>query len=240
MPTLPHLLALLLHPPELFPPVSTRLIVITNLHIAVETSHPRNPNFAPTTKSDTQKWAASRRYAVLGSIVSALNKLAAIHSVSVLVTTGCATRMRTDMGPGGSLAIVPGIGGGEWDAGIWTRAVIFRDHHGRFLGLQKSRGMAIPAAQGAAGTIAPFAIDEYGLAIGSLDGTDNGPETYTAKAPVVVSPIRPRKRTYDEVADSDDDEADEYGQWTELEEDPVSVVEGSNENSYRNPEVIDP
>lgn len=225
--TLPHLLALLLHPPSTFPPPGTRLLVLTNLHTLLETSNPRNTTFPPTIKPDIQKWAANRRYALLGSIISALNRLAASHGLAVLVTTGCATRMRSEFGaPGAPLGLVPGVGGSEWETGVWARAAVLRDFGGRFLGVSKARGTAVPAGAAGLGTVVAFDIGEGGVATEDARGQQDHASSEDAKKAVTLSPVRGRKRALEEIADSDDDEeGDEYGVWAGLEEDALAGVE---------------
>jgi hypothetical protein len=226
--TLPHLLTLLLHPPATFPPPGTRLLVLTNLHTLLETSNPRNTTLSPATKPDIQKWAASRRYALLGSIVSALNRLAASYGLAVLVTTGCATRMRSEFGaPGAPLGLVPGVGGSEWETGIWARAAVLRDFGGRFVGVSKARGAAVAAGAAGLGTIIGFAIGEGGVAIEDVRRQQEHAASDDARKALTLSPARGRKRALEEIADSDDDEeADEYGGWAGLEEDALAGVEG--------------
>lgn len=228
-PTLAHLLALLLHPTVALPPEKCRLLVISNLQTAVEAAHPRHATFPANTKADTQKWAAGRRYAILGSIVSALNKLAATHDIAVLVTTGCATRMRSDYG--GPLGLVPGVGGGEWEAGIWTRAAVFQDFGNRFVGVQKLRGSNTPANHGDFTRLAVFAVSEKGLAVAAPKEAPGGPYSSPTKTVGSKQSALSRKRNFEEVADSDDEEGiDEYGGWTELEENAMDGAEAEIQN----------
>jgi hypothetical protein len=231
--TLPHLLALLLHPPTNFPPPETRLLVLTNLHTLLETSNPRNAAFSPATKPDIQKWAASRRYALLGSIVSALNRLAVSHNIAVLVTTGCATRMRSEFGaPGAPLGLVPGVGGNEWESGIWARAVVLRDFGGRFVGVSKARGAAVAAGAAGLGTVVTFAVGEGGVAMADVRAQQEHAVNEDARKAMALSPVRGRKRALEEIADSDDDEgADEYGGWAGLEEDALAGVESVGDDA---------
>lgn len=225
---MPHLLALLLHPPSTFPPPGTRLLVLTNLHTLLETSNPRNATFSPAIKPDIQKWAANRRYALLGSIISALNRLAASHGLAVLVTTGCATRMRSEFGaPGAPLGLVPGVGGSEWETGIWARAAVLRDFGGRFIGVSKARGTAVAPGAAGLGTVVAFDIGEGGVAMEDSRKQQDHAASEDARKPVTLSPFRGRKRALEEIADSDDDEeADEYGGWAGLEEDALAGVDG--------------
>ncbi|KAK6440257.1 hypothetical protein LTR95_003522 [Oleoguttula sp. CCFEE 5521] len=226
IPTLPHLLALLLHPPQSFPPSHTTLLILPNLHHLLESSHPRNPTFPAATPVATQKWAASRRYAVLGTLVTALNRLAVMHNIAVLVTTGCATRQR----PGMPLGLVPGVGGGEWEAGVWSRLVVCRDFGVRVAGVQKARGSAVAAGVHGLGIVVGFTLDENGRA-GPIKGQPDAAAERAAKtvdpSPVRVLPLAlPRKRAFDEIADSDDEEGvDEYGGWADVEDDVTLVVD---------------
>ncbi|KAK6391396.1 hypothetical protein LTR65_004560 [Meristemomyces frigidus] len=214
-PTLTHLLALILHPRSSFPPDRASLMVIDGINTLIDLDYPRFP-FAGSTKTEQQKWQTGRRYAVLGSLVSALNKLAVLNNVAIIVTTGCASRMRTESGLGS--ALVPGVGGGEWDGGVWTRLVVFRDFGGRLVGLQKCQGRSLISREevGEVGRIVGFDITEYGTLRERT--TKKGAEQALTKT--VRSPVRPRKRTYDEVADSDGEDADEYG-WAEMDEDAL-------------------
>lgn len=234
-PTLTHLLALLLHPTVAFPPERCRLMAISNLQTAVEAAHPRHATFPANTKAETQKWAAGRRYAILGSIVSVLNKLAATHDIAVLVTTGCATRMRSDYG--GPLGLVPGVGGGEWEAGIWTRAAVFQDFGTRLVGVQKLRGSNTPANYGDFTRLAAFAVSEKGLAVAAPKETAGGPHSSPMKMAGSKQSALSRKRNFEEIADSDDEEGiDEYGGWTELEE---NAMDGAEEEIQSKTIVLD-
>jgi len=233
-PTLTHLLALLLHPTT-FPPENCHLMVISNLQTAVEAAHPRHATFPVNTKADTQKWAAGRRYAILGSIVSALNKLAALHNIAIVVTTGCATRMRSEYG--GPLGLVPGVGGGEWEAGIWTRAAVFQDFGNRLLGVQKFRGGNTPSSHIEFAKLAAFAVSEQGLAVEVPKETLGDAYSSPLKPAGPGKSLLSRKRVFEEIADSDDDEGiDEYGGWTELEE---NAMDGAEEALEEKQIIID-
>ena len=216
VPSLSHLLATTLHPPPSFLPQTTSLLVIDDLNTLIDLDYPRN-EFHSSTRTEQQKWRSGRRYAVLGSLVSALNKLAVLNNLAVVVTTGCVSRSRPDSGLG--LALVPGISGAEWDSGIWTRLVVFRDFGGRFVGVQKCQGKSF---------ISREEIGEVGRLVGfdiATDGTlreRKGAETVDGvpqqPAKPNQSPVKPRKRHYDEIADSEGEDVDEYG-WAETDED---------------------
>jgi hypothetical protein len=232
--TLPHLLAFLLHPPDTFPPPKTRLLILTNLNTLLETSNPRNTSFSPAIKPDVQKWAASRRYALLGSIVSALNRLAARHDIAVVVTTGCATKMRSEFGaPGAPLGLVPGVGGSEWESGIWARAAVLRDFGGRVVGISKIRGTAVASGEVGLGTAVGFAIGEGGVAVADERRRQERAANEEAVKKVTLSPVRGRKRALEEIADSDEDEeVDEYGGWVGLEDDSLVAADSTEGDSH--------
>jgi hypothetical protein len=209
-------------------------LVLTNLHTLLETSNPRNTSFSPAIKPDVQKWAASRRYALLGSIVSALNRLAARHDIAVLVTTGCATRMRSEFGaPGAPLGLVPGVGGSEWETGIWARAAVLRDFGGRVVGISKVRGTAVASGEVGLGTVVGFAIGEGGVAITDERRQQERAANEEAVKKITLSPVRGRKRALEEIADSDEDEeADEYGGWVGLEDDSLAGADGAEGDGH--------
>jgi hypothetical protein len=217
-PTVAHLLALTLHPPQSFPPPGTALMVIDDLHAIFEVSYPRNrANTFSSHKSEAARWAAGRRYGIMGTLISALKKLAALNDMAILITTGCATRVRSGSGLGAVL--VPGMGGAEWEAGITNRLVMFRDfklgswaqqqqnpESARYIGLQKNNGVAF-SDEGETGQVIPFILDKDGL-----KDIVNGDST--AEAPVMTlaaSPSKLRKRPYADIADGTAEGRDEYG-----------------------------
>lgn len=201
-------------------------MVIDDLHSIFEISYPRSrANTFSSHKSEAAKWAAGRRYGIMASLISALKKLAALNDMAILVTTGCATRVRPGSGLGALL--VPGMGGAEWEAGISNRLVMFRDfklgswaqqqqnpESARYVGLQKVGGVAF-SDQGETGQLVPFVINKTGL----QDVVD---KDSTADVPVVTlaasSPSKRRKRPYAEIADATTEEGrDEYG-WLNADE----------------------
>ncbi|KAH0339309.1 P-loop containing nucleoside triphosphate hydrolase protein, partial [Aureobasidium melanogenum] len=218
-PTVAHLLALTLHPPQSFPSPGTALMVIDDLHAIFEVSYPRNrANTFSSHKSEAARWAAGRRYGIMGTLISALKRLAALNDMAIVVTTGCATRVRPGSGLGAVL--VPGMGGAEWEAGISNRLVMFRDfklgswaqqqqhpESARYIGLQKNNGVAF-SDEGETGQLVAYTIDKDGL-------KDIVNQDSTADAPVVTlaasSPSKIRKRPYAEIADGTAEGRDEYG-----------------------------
>lgn len=216
--TLSHLLALIISPPAGFISQKTTLLVVDGLNTLVDLDYPRLP-FNNSTRTEQQKWQAGRRYAILGFIVTAFSKLAALHDLAVIVTTGCSSRMRHDSGLGASIG--PGIGGAEWENGISSRVLVFRDFHGRFIGVQKcqSRNITPLDPVGDVRNVVGFEITASGaLEEQIIDLTSSSTEGAPAPKPTILpSPAKVvRKRIYDEIADSEDDE-DEYG-WAEADE----------------------
>ncbi|KAK4499661.1 hypothetical protein PRZ48_010179 [Zasmidium cellare] len=220
--TLSHLLALILHPPPSFPPQGTALLVVDDVQTLIDLDYPRMP-FGKGSRNEQQKWQASRRYAILGSLVTALGKLAVLHDMAIIVTTGCASRPRNDSGLGAALG--PGVGGSEWEGGIWSRTVLFRDFNGRFSGVQKCNGRNLTPLDpvGDIRNVAGFEISADGwLKEQVIDLTSSSPVTeHRPPSKAASSPAKAvRKRNYEEIADSDDD-GDEYG-WAETDEDVLA------------------
>lgn len=172
VPTLAHLLALFMHPPSSFPPPNTSLIVIDSLSTLFDNAYPRNPDeHGSKNRNDQARWAAGRKFAVMNELIAALTKIAAMHDIALLVTSQTITRIR-----GGSRALlVPAISGTEWESGVSTRLVLFRDwvsgqgkwgkqdiallEKTRFAGVVKANGLSL-ADEGGVGHVVPFAVEE--------------------------------------------------------------------------------
>lgn len=172
-PTLPHLLALLTHPSPSFPPENARLIIVDSISTLFATAFPRavdsfdgNPTSAK--KNDAVQWAASRRWSVMGDLMSKLGKLAATRYLTVLLTSQTTTRIRPDTGA----VLHPSISGTAWDGGISNRVVLYRDwltvhegdgssqqkqiHGARFAGVVKASGVS----HSGLGKIVSFTIEK--------------------------------------------------------------------------------
>ncbi len=127
-PTLSHLLALLLHPSEDFPPNKTGLIVVDSISTLFATAFPKVTDpidgKQPTGKTkDILQWAASRKWSIMGDFVSKLGKLAITRNIAVLMTSQTMTKVRAET----DILLRPAAHGKSWDAGIATRIVLFRD-----------------------------------------------------------------------------------------------------------------
>lgn len=136
--------------------------------------------------------------------------------------------MRSEFGaPGAPLGLVPGVGGSEWETGVWARAAVLRDFGGRFVGVSKARGTAVAPGAAGLGTVVAFDIGEGGVATKDGRRQQDIAASEDARKAVTLSPVRGRKRALEEIADSDDDEeADEYGGWAGLEDDALAGVDG--------------
>ncbi|KAL6711070.1 hypothetical protein ACN47E_006945 [Coniothyrium glycines] len=224
-PTLAHLLALFMHSPATFPPNNTSLVVIDSIATLIDNAYPRNIDERTRNKSEQSRWAAGRRFPVVNDLIAALTKFAALHDIALLLTCQTITRIR-----GLSRALlVPAISGVEWENGISTRLVLFRDwvrqaktkdaanverlQRARFVGLVKASGVAL-ADEGGTGSIVPFTIEDSGLCDISIVADD-------LVTPVIQpSHLRPRKRPFEEVEEGPGGEpnSDELYGWIEDDE----------------------
>jgi hypothetical protein len=158
-----------MHSPPSFPPQKSSLVVIDSLSTLIDNSYPRNVE--NKNKNEHTRWAAGRRFTVINELISMFSKFAALHDVAVLVTCQTITRIR-----GSSRALlVPAISGLEWENGVSTRLVLFRDwvrqgkskdtadgdrlRKARFAGLVKVNGVTL-ADEGGVGSVVPFAIEK--------------------------------------------------------------------------------
>ncbi|KZM21028.1 uncharacterized protein EKO05_0011135 [Ascochyta rabiei] len=214
-PTLAHILALFMHPPPSFPHPGASLVVIDSLSTLIDNAYPRNPADRIKNKTDQSKWAAGRRYSVINDLIAAFTNFAALHHVALLVTCQTITRIR---GPSRAL-LVPAIAGLEWENGIATRLLLFRDwlpqqparlQNARFAALVKLNGLTL-ADEGGVGNVVPFAIERHGLR--DLDFTLD----HTATTMVLPIQPRPPKRTFDELDEnvSEEPNSDQAYGWIE-------------------------
>ncbi|KAI4922378.1 hypothetical protein J4E90_000807 [Alternaria incomplexa] len=226
MPTLAHFLALFMHAPAAFPPHGTSLVVVDSLATLVDNAYPRNvDDRLPKNKTDQARWAAGRRYTVINELIATLTRFAALHDIALLVTSQTITRIR-----GASRALlVPAISGIEWENGVSTRLVLFRDwpRHGkakskvqadslqkaRFAGLVKANGVAL-AEEGSVGNVVSFTIDHHGLCDMNVAADDIATPLF------VPTEARPPKRSFAEI-DEDvarEPNSDELYGWIEDDE----------------------
>lgn len=174
-PTLAYLLALFARPTAFFPPPGTSLVVLDSISTLFDNTYARNADDRSSNgKSDAARWAAGRKYAVLSELISKLGKMAAINNVAMLVTSQTVTRVRS----GAGALLLPAISGTEWDSGIATRLVLFRDwppvqgkpskaeqeglRRIRFVGVVKAGGVG-SSGDGQVGTVVPFTIESVSV-----------------------------------------------------------------------------
>ncbi|KAF9734816.1 rad55 protein [Paraphaeosphaeria minitans] len=224
VPTLAHLLALVMHPPTSFPPPNTSLIVIDSISTLFDNAYPRNADDrAVKNRSDQARWAAGRKFAVMNELISTLTKLAAMHDIALLLTSQTITRIRA----GSRALLVPAISGAEWENGVSTRLVLFRDwvpgqgkwanadsarmQKTRFAGVLKANGVSL-ADDGGVGTVVPFAVEKKGLRNINIAAVD-------IAAPVFSSEARPPKRRFAEIDEGGEEpDSDELYDWMEDDE----------------------
>lgn len=167
-------MALFVHAPPSFPPHKTGLVIIDSLSTLVDNAYPRNVDLK--NKNEQSRWAAGRRFAMVNELISTFCRFAALHDIALLVTCQTITRIR-----GASRALlVPALSGVEWESGVSTRLVLFRDwvrrakatdtadadrvHRARFAGVLKVNGVAL-TEEGGVGSVVPFAIENVSQSI---------------------------------------------------------------------------
>jgi len=156
---------LFIHPPASFPSKQTGLIVIDGLYALFDVAYQRS--FAAKHTSDASKWAAGRKYAIMSDLISKLGKMAALNEIAIVLTCQTVTRLRA----GASAILLPALSGMEWDNGISTQLVIFRDwppsdkakdarwYKVRIIGAIKVNGTLL-GGDGGVGMVVPFTIEE--------------------------------------------------------------------------------
>ncbi|KAI0579291.1 RecA RecA-RadA recombinase [Pyrenophora tritici-repentis] len=225
LPTLAHLLALFVHPPAAFLPQNTSLVVVDSLATLVDNAYPRNvDDRTARNKTEQSRWAAGRRFAIINELIATFTKFAAVHDIALLVTSQTITRIR-----GASRALlVPAMAGVEWENGVSTRLVLFRDwlrlgkasekldadklQRARFVGLVKANGVSL-ADEGSVGNVVPFTIENTGLCEMSIAADD-------VTSLLVPTHARPLKRHFAEVDENAPEEpkSDELYGWIEDDE----------------------
>ncbi|KAG9191965.1 hypothetical protein G6011_10699 [Alternaria panax] len=227
VPTLAHVLALFVHVPAAFPPQNTSLVVVDSLATLVDNAYPRNvDDRMPRNRTDQARWAAGRRYTVVNDLIAAFTRFAALHDIALLVTSPTITRIR-----GASRALlVPAMSGVEWENGVSTRLLLFRDwlrlpkarnkvdavsvQKARFAGLVKANGVAL-AQEGHVGNVVPFTIDHNGLCDMNVATDDIAGHLF------VPTGDRPPKRSFAEIDDEHvaaEPNSDELYGWIEDDE----------------------
>jgi len=175
VPTLPHLLALLIHTSDLFPPSNTSLIVVDSISSLFTLAFPKTVEKLQIRsdagkKHDAAQWAANRRWAVMSDFISKVGKLAATSNIAILLISQTTTRIRAES----DTVLHPAISGNAWDNGINARLVLFRDwllkrdegssqgvyvRKARFAGIAKAAGVTHDGLN----KVVPFIINLVGM-----------------------------------------------------------------------------
>lgn len=165
-PSLPHLLALFLHPPPTFPPTNTSLIIIDSVSTILENAfiHTGLDRYTEQ-KKESNRWLAGRRQAIVGELGSKLSKLATLRKVAILVTNNITTKIVA----GAEALLRPSVLGQEWEVALSARIVLFRDWlpppvkggnrltHG---GSVRFAEVVKPAAISGISSVIPYTIDK--------------------------------------------------------------------------------
>lgn len=192
LPSLAHLLALLLHSTGLFPPSGTQVLVIDTL--------------SPLLPTDPK-----RRYPILTTLAQPLRKFALLHDIAVLVLNQCGTSIR-DFGNGRKRAVLrSALFGKGWENGVSTSICLFRDFVpgggvGRFASVLRGGN------GGSLGRVG-FEIRSEGLcevtAVEQRPSSVKPVDSASLSASKPLMPRHPPKRKAGEIADSEDeDESD--------------------------------
>ncbi|KAF9895055.1 hypothetical protein FE257_004683 [Aspergillus nanangensis] len=233
-PTLPHLLALLLHPPKGFPPDETKLVVVDSVSALFPSYFPNPSEFrarlaqAKITDKSQVQWLVNRKWNVMSELANHLLRLATTRSLAILVINQTHTRIKGL--PRATLC--PVLAGATWESSIYTRIVLYRDFSTSHDGESRS-DVRFAEVMKRAGKILPVRLDEnivpFTIKSDRLQGFDEvaSPGEIAPKE-VEETSFSQRKRKVDEIADSqDEDDSDgEFG-WTEG--DNASLLEGGEE-----------
>ncbi|RLL98447.1 hypothetical protein CFD26_104872 [Aspergillus turcosus] len=238
--SLPHLLALLLHPPQGFPPENTKLLVVDSVSgpfpsyfLSPSELKSRLAQAKITDKSQVH-WLMNRKWNVTSELANQLMKLAASRQLAVLLINQTHTKIKGL--PRATLS--PLLAGGAWENSMHTRIVLYRDFPAvddeeselasrsvRYAEVLKRDGKALTVRSDE--SIVPFTIDSV-----SLRGTDTAQPSRAVPQQPVEETFRAggRKRKVDEIADSQDEEGsdDDFG-W--VDGDDAGLVERPADDS---------
>lgn len=145
-PTLPHLLALLMHPPKNFPPEDTSLLIIDSVSSLFPSYFPNAAELKDrltqrkiTDKSQLQ-WLLNRKWNVASELATHLVRLAA-RNIAILAVNQTHTKIKGQ--PRATLH--PIVAGGVWETNVHTRIVLYRDlPDARFAEVTKRAGRTLP------------------------------------------------------------------------------------------------
>lgn len=210
-PTLPHLIALLFHPPPGFLREGTHLIVIDSLSALIDNAYPRGSDDRSGGRNEHSRWLAGRRQATITDIGNRLSKMAAVHDLAIMVVNGTVTHIRVDS----EAALRPALAGQGWESAVTRQVYLYRDwlkhstqRNDRStlevarLALNMGSGSDADTGSSVAFRITDSGIEELDIDVSS--GTSVSADT--------VGRHSSRKRNQDEAIGSDEDgSSQEYG-----------------------------
>ena len=259
----PRLLTLFLHPTQDLPRSKTCLIVIDDFSNFILGSFSKDAtaslkSSAPVAVQEKlAKKAAAKRYQIIESLATGMSKLAALRNLAIVVLTGTTTNLKNGEHRG---VLTPALASQAWESAVHTRIMLYRDFPPDDLDVEPDVVEQLEAGLRYADVQklgrkevytppTPFIISVGGLEQVNLpDTTDyhgpigDGPEILERPCEPDLPPLpleiglpeRSRKRSFGEVADSED-EGSEYGFYrddnerdrgVELESDESEPVDG--------------
>lgn len=129
-PSLPHLLALLFHPPKHFPPAKTTLLVIDSVSGPFPSYYPNPTELKSRLISQNRipgksqiQWLMNRKWNVTSDLANQVMKIAATHRLAVFLVNQTQTRIKGQPRP----ILSPALAGGVWEGSVHARIVLYRD-----------------------------------------------------------------------------------------------------------------
>lgn len=159
-PTLPHLLALLMHPPKPFPPENTSLLILDSVSSLFPAYFPNAAELksrldqGKITDKQQLQWLLNRKWNVTSDLATHLARLAA-RGIAVLVINQTHTKIKGQ--PRATLH--PSVAGQTWESSVSSRLVMYRDlPDARFVEVVKRNGRTL--AQRMPELIVSFGIEK--------------------------------------------------------------------------------
>ncbi|PMD50186.1 P-loop containing nucleoside triphosphate hydrolase protein [Hyaloscypha bicolor E] len=232
-PTLAHLIALLSHPTQHFPPQNISLIIIDSFSTLISSAFPRTADATGTPRKPGAPNPSARKFPILQYLITTLQKLAATRNIAIVVFSQCVTKMR----PGTGAVLVPAINTMAWEQGLGCRVALFRDwdwddEEGRLVDdvrlaqIIKAEGIAVPEGRA---RLAGFSIADDGLTLLTFPTlpTLTSPHApaplipSTTTTPTLPLPLKRKLSATDlEIPDSEGEGDEDYG-WAEEDEEDV-------------------
>ncbi|PMD47267.1 P-loop containing nucleoside triphosphate hydrolase protein [Hyaloscypha variabilis F] len=232
-PTLAHLIALLSHPTQNFPPQNTSLIIIDSFSTLISNVFPKTIDSTSIPRKPGAPNPSARKFPILQYLITNLQKLAETRNIAIVVFSQCVTKMR----PGAGAVLDPAIKTTAWEQGLGCRVALFRDwgwedeegHPAddvRLAQVIKAEGIAVPEGRA---RLVGFSIADNGLtplilptSPGIISPHVTAPFPSTTATPTL--PLLPQKRKLSatdlEIPDSEGEDDEDYG-WAEEDEEDV-------------------